>query len=49
MPTKGGGQKRKMVILHITKFLRAKTVSGVIVNHSLACLTVDTWLVGTSP
>jgi len=49
MPTKGGGQKRKVVVSHIMKFLHAKTVSSVVVNHPLACLTVDTWLVGTSP
>ena len=51
-----GGQKRKMTDSRIkidffqrksvTKFLCVKTVSGKVIRHSLACLTVHKWLVG---
>ena len=55
-PKKGGSQKRKMTDSSIkvdffrgksaTKFLCAKTVSGKVVRHSLAYLTVHKWLAG---
>ena len=32
-----------------TKFLRVKTVSGKVVRHSLAYLTVHKWFVGDVP